>query len=429
MPFFNLHSAVFIKLLVGLFLLAIIGMALVNFIVNPFAVFPTKPIAGLSEKHAMSNARLYKTFTLRHRQVDGLLLGSSRIEESMNPSGTAWQGINAYNMAMPGASLQEMKRNLQHAHALTPQKQVLIGLDFFMFNAFREYPSDFSEDYFSVTESGNRKWAGYPIRTYVNVLLSADGWGKSLQTIKLNRSNSLASHEDNGMTSIETHQRVTATNAAIYQLFNSFENNYFRKNSFWLSGPNASYTTSNTSTGIDTLEQYRDLLDFVYRERINAHLLISPVHGRFLMALDGIGLWPHFADFKRQLVRINEEVAKRYGVPAKPLWDFAQVNALTTELLPEDKRLSEPRRGMHWFWDPAHPHIHFGDLIQEAVFVSGSEQYGQRLRADNIEQALHTQRVLLDDYLAQDTLNAQEIEQRLRHLGVWHWVKPAVNAP
>lgn len=420
---FNVKDATFAKLLVAGFAAASVAMASYNLVVNPFDVFPTKPIAGVSEKHAISNARLYKTFTLRHGQYDGLLLGSSRIEESMNPVGPAWEGMTPYNMAMPGASIYEMQRNLQHAHAITPLKQVVIGLDFFMFNAFRQYPSDFSEDYFSVEPDGSRKWPGYVIRTYTNVLLSYDGFEKSRQTHKLNQGKGLASHEANGMTSIETHQRVTSTNEAIYQLFDSFENNYFRKNSFWLNGPNASYVTKNQTTGVDSYQQLRELLNVIYQHDINAHLVISPIHGRFLMALDGIGLWPKFQDFKRQLTLVNEEVAKAHGKPPRPLWDFAQVNELTTELLPDDKRLPEPRRGMHWFWDPAHPHIHFGELIQQAMFISQDEQYGNKLNSQMIEQHLSKQSEKLQQYMQDDQVNAKQVKERLKRLGVWQWVQ------
>jgi hypothetical protein len=68
-----------------------------------------------------------------------------------------------------------MLRNLQHAHAVTPLKQGMIGLDFFMFSAFMGISGAIiSEDYFAVDPAGNKKPDAYVLRTYANLLFSAD---------------------------------------------------------------------------------------------------------------------------------------------------------------------------------------------------------------------------------------------------------------
>lgn len=410
--------------LAGIFLAAALAMAVFNFLVNPFGVFPMPRIAGFNDIHNVTNTRLYKTFAVRQRNIEGLLLGSSRVEESMNPLPEAWPGMEVYNMAMPGCSLHEMLRNLQHAQASTPLKQVIVGLDFFMFSAFQEVVSEFSEEYFSVNEDNTPKPGTYVLRTYANVLFSADGLEKSRITLNASRKRALPTHEDNGMTSIVLHNTAVKDNQAIYQIFDSFENNYFRKNSFWLNGPNSTYTTLKNAAGDSTYDDLRALLDFIYRNNINARLVISPVHVRMLLGLDGIGLWPAFSDWKRQLAHINEEVARQHGLPPKPLWDFALVNDHTTELLPEDPRLPAPRNGLQWFWDPAHPKPSFGNLVQERIFVSGTEDsIGRQLRSISVDDHLQQQRAALDSYKTQDTLTRDAIRQRLESLNTWQWIR------
>jgi hypothetical protein len=145
MTILSIKERTFNYLLIGLFFLSVSCMATVNFLVNPFGVFPVKPVAGYTDVRFIENVRIYKNFLIKNRSIDGLMLGSSRIEESMNPLPAAWPGMQVYNMAMPGASLQEMLRNLQHANAVTPLKQGMIGLDFFMFSAFAGSVSDFSK--------------------------------------------------------------------------------------------------------------------------------------------------------------------------------------------------------------------------------------------------------------------------------------------
>lgn len=426
MALFPLQDKTFNRWLVGLFLAAVAAIAAFNLVINPFAVFPVARIAGISDVHNMTNARLYKTFLLRQREVDGLLLGSSRVEESMYPLAAAWPGMTVYNMAMPGCSLHEMLRNLQHAHALTPLKQVMIGLDFFMFSAYQEVASDFSEDNFAVEADGTPKPPTYVLRTWANILFSADGLEKSRDTLKASRKRAMPTHEDNGMTYIPLHESVVHDNAAIYRIFDSFENNYFRKNSFWLNGPNSTYTTvKNVATGATTYDNLRALLDYIYANNINAHFVISPIHVRMLLGLDGIGLWPAFSDWKLQLTRINEEVAARHGQPPRPLWDFTLVNDHTTEWLPEDPRLPQPKKGLAWFWDPAHPKPSFGNLVQEKVFITHQEDaIGVRLHSNTVQAHLQQQRAALDAYKEQDPLTRDAIRQRLESLNTWQWIKP-----
>lgn len=425
MRWFTLKENTFNRCLVGFFLVAVLAIAAFNLLINPFAVFPIPRMAGISDVHNMTNARLYKTFLLRQREVDGLLLGSSRIEESMYPLAAAWPGMQVYNMAMPGCSLHEMLRNLQHAHSITPLKQVLIGLDFFMFSAYQEVISDFSENNFAVEADGTPKPPTYVLRTWANILFSADGLAKSRDTLKASHKRAMPTHEDNGITYIPLHESVVHNNAAVYRVFDSFENNYFRKNSFWLNGPNSTYTTVKNAAGDSTYDDLRALLDYVYRHNINAHFIIAPVHVRMLLGLDGIGLWPAFSDWKQQLALINEEVAQQHGQPPKALWDFALVNDLTAELLPEDPRLPAPKNGLDWFWDPAHPKPSFGNLVQERVFIHPTEDAtGRQLHGTTVGEHLQQQRTALDTYKERDTATRDAIRQRLEALNTWQWIKP-----
>ncbi len=315
---FSIQEKTFNVLLVGVFFIAVIGMAAFNYSVNAFGVFPMKTIAGYNDVRFVENTRIYKTFLIKNHRIDGLLLGSSRIEESMRPLPAAWPNMQPYNMAMPGTSIHELLRNLQHANAITPLKQVLIGVDFFMFSAFMEPVSDFSENYFAVDEADKRKPSLYVLRTYANILLSSDALEKSVSTIKDSKKHITPSHEDNGMTSIAAHRAAVKDNAALYKVFDSFEKTYFRKNGFWLNGPNATFTTRGKD-GHSTYDDFRALLDYVYRNNISVSFMIPPLHEYMLFGLDGIGLWPTYLQWKRDITAINEQVAAQYQQVPRPL--------------------------------------------------------------------------------------------------------------
>lgn len=419
---FAVKEKTFNLCLVIVFLLIVLGMAAFNYSVNAFGVFSTPTIPGYNNVHFVENVRIYKNFLVRNHHINGLLLGSSRIEESMEPLPAAWPQLQVYNMAMPGASLHEMLRNLQHAQASTPLQQVLIGIDFFMFSAFMEPVGDFSEDYFAVDAQGNPKPAYYVLRTYANLLLSIDATEKSRSTIKDSRKGIAPSHEANGMTSIAAHQLAVKDNAALYRVFDAFEKNYFRKNGFWLNGPNASYTTDN-GNGHSTYDDFRALLHYIYRENLNVRFIISPLHERMLLGMDGIGLWPAFLQWKQQITAINEQVAAQYRQTPKPLWDFAVLNPLTREWLPEDPRLPAPRNGMHWFWDPAHIKPAFGREIQQRVFITQQHDIGVPLRSDMLAQHLQQQTALLAQAKQEDPAMAEAIQKKLQTLNTWQWAR------
>ena len=421
MSLLAIKEKTFNRCFVSLFLLTVLSMAAFNYSVNAFGVFSMPTIKGYNDVRFVENARIYKTFLIKNQSIDGLLLGSSRIEESMRPLPAAWPNMQTYNMAMPGASIHEIKRNLQHANGITPLKQVLIGLDFFMFSAFMESASDFSEGYFSVDETGNKKSDLYVLRTYANILLSSDALEKSKKTIRDSKKQITPSHEDNGMTSIAAHTAAVKNNADLYKVFDSFEKSYFRKNGFWLNGPNATFTTEGKN-GTSTYQDFRALLDYVYRHNIPASFVIPPLHEYMLFGLDGIGLWPTYLQWKQKITAINEEVAAQHQQAPRPLWDFAVINDLTREWLPEDPRLSAPKNGMHWFWDPAHVKPAFGDEIQQRVFVSGQQDIGTILSNSNIAQHLQQQTAALEQAKQEDAAVRAHIEKKLRSLNVWQHI-------
>ena len=225
------------------------------------------------------------------------------------------------------------------------------------------------------------------------------------------------------MVAVAAHNAAVKDNAAIYKVFDAFENNYFRKDSFWLNGPNSTYTTIKNAAGESTYDDYRALLDYVYRNNLDIRFVISPLHVRMLLGMDGIGLWPAFLDWKKQLALINEQVATSYQQQPKPVWDFALVNDMTGEWLPEDPRLPAPKNGLQWFWDPAHAKPSFGDLMQQAIFMHGAEDAGKILRSSTIENHLQQQTTALKYYAEKDPVTRDAIQKRLESLNTFHWIK------
>lgn len=418
---FAIKEKTFNFFVAGVFIFTVLGVALFNYSVNAYGAFEMKVIPGYNDARFIQNTRIYKTFLIRQRHADGLMLGSSRIEGGIQPLPAAWQSLEAYNMGMSGASLHEMLRNLQHANTITPLKQVLIGLDFFMFSAFKEPIGDFSENYFVVDKDGQPQSKLHVVRTYTNLLLSADALKKSRSTVKDSKKHSVSSHEENGVTAIPARVAAVHDNALLYRVFDSFGRNYFRKNGFWLNGPDATFVSVD-GNGHSPYDDYRELLDYIYRNHIKTSFMIPPVHEYLLFGLDGIGLWPAYTHWKKEITIINEQMAAQYNQPPLPLWDFALVNDITREWLPEDPRLTTPKKGMHWFWDPAHATTTFGDEMQKRIFISGEEDIGKKLVSATVDQHLQQQTAALHQAQKEDAAVWETIKKKLQSLNVWQHI-------
>lgn len=61
---------------------------------------------------------------------------------------------------------------------------------------------------------------------------------------------------------------------------------------------------------------------------------------------------------------------------------------------------------MQWFWDPAHPKPALGDLVQERVFISLTEDIGKIL-ARSVDSHVQQQTAALHDYMKNDIKNRE----------------------
>ena len=105
------------------------GVALFNYWVDPYAIFriqsaTTERISRLDQVYTM---RLAKPWQVSQLQPSAVVIGSSRTA-SIRPSGQ-WARGRGYNLSMPGLSLYEMTRLVEHAHHQSGLARLAIGLE------------------------------------------------------------------------------------------------------------------------------------------------------------------------------------------------------------------------------------------------------------------------------------------------------------
>ena len=170
------------------FLLAVsailLVMALINFVINPFDLFPVPAVAGVNriKTEIEHRQRLTKPYIVAKRKPDAVIIGTSRALQ-LDDRHPGFKPLRAYNLALASATAYENFRYVQHAEAEHHLRLVVYGLD--AFAGGDGIYTGFSEDRLAVSSDGkvNRTLAFAHFEDYVPALLSFDALRSSINTI------------------------------------------------------------------------------------------------------------------------------------------------------------------------------------------------------------------------------------------------------
>lgn len=357
----------YLRLYFGLIIIGLLFIPIFNFVVDSYNIYPSPKIQGFNaiKPEFAGHMRMAKAIDIDRFHPDGIALGSSRTSAGIDPEHSGWnKSISCcYNLGIHGANIYEIMRYFQHSHKLSPLEQVALGLDFYMFNHYKQNSEDFDESRLSVTSDGMPN-SDYRIHDLLPTLISADACLASITTIKkqLNDGKSYL-HLLNGQWEW-SHNKVRIKKAGgHHKAFINNEKSYISNT--WFPEPYNQYSFIDPETKSSTFEYYAILLKTAYRYHIDLRIFISPSHVRQWEALRAEGLWPLFEEWKQKLVEINEQEAARSGESPYPLWDFSGYNSLTTEDVPPD---GDSETQMKWYWESSHYKKELGDLVLDRIF-------------------------------------------------------------
>ena len=370
---------------IPLLLLSIVGF---NRLIDPFALYNGPIIEGLNaNKPAFSShLRLAKAAAIRHQKPSAIVLGTSRGEYGIDPEHPGWRPSSVYNLALSGANLYEAYRYLQHAQEIQPLQQVVLMLDFFMFNSNSLEKADFKEERLATDAEGkpqSKRWDDH-----IAVLASLDAITDSIETIARQHQQGGSIYLANGMRE-STHNAFNIHKSGGHRkAFLSNEKGYF----------NDTYNNfSFDSYRRDSWKLYEKLLNFAQQQKIELHIVISPSHARQFETMAAAGVWDSFELWKRQLVTLNESIATEQGKAPFALWDFSGYNHYTTEKVPP---LGDTETQMQWYWESSHYKKELGDLVLDQIFNYNhpdrmiDKDFGVQLTGKNIET--HLQKIRKD---------------------------------
>lgn len=328
-----------------------LSVGLFNWSIDPYDLFDTPNFLGINHEKIKkdNNDRLFKAVDIIRLKPKIILMGSSRTKQGLNPEHPAIKDNRlAYNLAINGPNFYEVRRYIEHAIANQPDlQQIILGVDFFMFNASLDNQPSFEE---------NRLGKKHLIpKDIINTLFSLDTFNISRETVtaSLKTANQNNDYGENGFM-----PNRNANNGATKWRFEQSIQLYFELHSDY------QFSQQYWSDFIKIVELCR-------QNNIDLKVFISPAHATQWEAIAVTGRWDVFEQWKRKLVEIT------------PVWDFSGFNSVTTEKI-------EPQ--MNNYVDNSHYSPKIGNLIIDRIFDYNSkaipEDFGTLLTRDNVEQHL-----------------------------------------
>jgi len=399
----------------------LIGVIVINAVINPFNLFEGLRITGINDyKYELPrNSRLSKAVDLRRFHPDCLVLGSSRAQFGIDPSHPAWENCRAYNLALAAGGLYETMRYFQQAALLQRPKEAVISLDLFMMNVYRGPQGGFQEERLMTNPDGspNPQWR----RTYAydifSNLLSWYSLKASSRTL-FPRSPRQVRGPENGYWEFRHDSVITPSRRTRREAFRRSEQAFLTEH--WFPAPRRRFATRDPESGKDAYNDLRTILRLAHQHETRLFLCVSPSHARQWEALLQAGLWNEFENWKRMLVRVNDEEAKRAGRTPFAVWDFSGYNTYTTEEVPAE---DSPENDMRWYWESSHFKKELGDHVLNRVLgyrttdPVTAPDFGVRLDARNIEAHLAAVRAAQRRWQrthASDVTEIEEITHRTR---------------
>ncbi|MCJ2541345.1 hypothetical protein [Thermostichus vulcanus] len=307
--------------------LAVCTISLFNLTIDPLGVIGSPSIAGVNaiKPKTLNNSRLFKAVDMARIRPKSILLGSSRTDIGLDPSHPALIQP-AYNLGLTAPNIYELRRYFEHALTIQPElEQVVIGLDFQMFNDLRTPQPDFRDQ-----RLGHVGIIGSDL---LDVTLSLDALSASWETLLRNRNPNLPrSVRVNGMmvrkpgevdlrVFFETIARAQRQyQDGVYKGFSSYEN---------------------------SLTHLEAIVETCADRGIQLFLFISPAHATEWESIYNLGLWPLFEQWKRDIVGLH------------PVWDFSGYNSVTSEVISP---------GMIYYTDSSHYTPSAGQLVLNRIF-------------------------------------------------------------
>lgn len=346
----------YLRVLGATALVVAVSAAAINALVDPYRLFGTPEIAGLSRVKPASaeRMRVAKPVMADRLHATTVIGGNSRPELGLNPISTCWPttATPVFNAGIPGASFRLQTEFAMHAAASA--RQMLHGVDFLDFTTAGVVASGAEP-----ARSPEQRRLSVPGRlpddsSYwlqraqdrLTSLFSLTALGDSIITVASQRDPFASTRTAEGFNPGADYAGIVrheGQSVLFVQKLKEFRGQLERAR--MLEDVDARSETS--------FEALRQLIAWCRERDVKLTLFINPYHAQYFQAIWESGKWPMFEQWKRAVSKIADEG----GVP---LWDFNTMDGYATEVPPPS---GDRRTSLRWFWEPAHYRPELGELM------------------------------------------------------------------
>jgi hypothetical protein len=361
-----MKSTKWIKIFFGLSLFGALLVGGVNYVVDPYGIYKTNIFQNKPEQD--KNIRLAKVVKVEELKPVSISLGTSRTEYGYDPN-HEYFSKPSYNLAVSGASLYENRLYLEHAIKQGNLKEVLLVVDWRMFNDPKMRKSDDFEDSFNIKNNYKQ-------------LFSIDLFKSSFKTILNQKTKN--SYLENGQRDWYFNQENIDKQGGHLKVMNKDEEKYYQKSDF-------KYNSNiYQDTKKDSLEDFRKILELCHQNNIKLDIVFGPSHIRQWEAYDYYQDIETWYKWKKDVVLFVEKIAKEQEKNPYRIMDFSIYHELTAETVP-----TNPKEKMKYHWEASHYKKELGDIVLERLLnISPYKDFGVELNSENIDS--HIQK-LRDD--------------------------------
>lgn len=387
------------KSLLFIVITVICSIAAFNWLIDPYAFFSSPGIKGINgvKTEADKLMRINKAYAVKRELPDTVIVGTSRALylDSMHP---VFKGTKSFNLALTSSSSYEVMRYIQHAHALSPLKSIIYGLDYDSFHGLTQ--ANFSEKRLSADSKGEYKSRNLALyfSDLANAIFTLDALKASIKTIKSQPV------DGKSVLTVEANmaERVRRKGGQ-RKMFMTEEFAILSKSAKGIvSYPDCEDAAFSETLSLPDYRFFRTIVRQAYRYNVSFKMFISPVHARFNEVMCASGKWLSIEKWKRKIIDINDEEAELANKPPYPLWDFSGYNKFTAEAVPPEGDLNTV---MRWYMEGTHYSKALGDVILNRIYgeedplEDRARAFGSIISSKNIEDHLKTTRDARESYI------------------------------
>ena len=136
---------------------------------------------------------------------------------------------------------------------------------------------------------------------------------------------------------------------------------------FWFPEPEKQFSFRRND-GYSPFDYYHKILESAYQNEIQTVIFISPSHARLWENLYQVGLGDKWKEWKRELVKINNDLAKKSQKRRFHVIDFSGFHQYSVEELPPKEEVH--LKDMTYYTDSSHYRFTLGHGVESFKFIA-----------------------------------------------------------